>query len=203
MTPPSATASSTPESADREPGDEPLMTALAADDFAALDALMLRWQRPLQAFLYRHLQNHADALDLAQETFVRLYRHRARYRPGARFSTWMFQIALNLARDHARKATRRRTDSLDAAPPAVTAGLAHPGITPSASALRAEEVAAVRAALAALPEDLRAVVVLSEYENLSHAEIGEIIGTTPKGVETRLYRAREKLRVSLGRWLKN
>lgn len=205
MTPPAAEA--TPR-----PSDEQLMSALAADDFPALDALMLRWQRPLQSFLQRHLQNEADALDLAQETFVRLYRHRARYRSGARFSTWMFQIALNLARDHGRKNTRRRTDSLDAlaTPPegassvssSPSAQFADDSPSPADAARHAEEHAAVRAALRDLPEDLRVVVIFSEYENLSHAEIAERVGATPKAVETRLYRAREKLRASLARWLR-
>jgi RNA polymerase sigma-70 factor (ECF subfamily) len=185
------------------PSDETLMTALAAGDSAALDTLMLRWQRPLQAYLLRHLGNEADALDLAQETFVRLYRARARYRPGARFTTWMFQIALNLARDHARKRARRRTDSLEDAAPGSTAGLASPGPTPDLAVRRAEEIAAVRSALAALPDELREVLVLFEYEDLSHARIAEIIGASPKAVETRLYRAREKLRSSLTRWLKS
>jgi RNA polymerase sigma factor (sigma-70 family) len=205
MTPPSA-SSDPPSPADSDvtaPSDESLMAALAAGDLPALDALMLRWQRPLHAFLYRHLQNDADSLDLAQETFVRLYRHRESYRPGARFTTWMFQIALNLTRDHARKRARRRTDSLEAAPPAATAGLAAPGSAPDAAARRAEEVAAVRAAIAALPGELREVLVLFEYEDKSHAEIAEIIGASPKAVETRLYRARDKLRASLGRWLKS
>lgn len=185
------------------PSDEQLMAALAAGEATALDALMLRWQRPLRAFLQRHLQNEADALDLAQETFVRLYRHRDRYRPGARFTTWMFQIALNLARDHARKLGRRRTDSLDGAPPAIVAGLASASPAPDVSARRAEEIAAVREAVAALPEELREVLVLFEYQDFSHAEIADTVGCTPKAVETRLYRAREKLRAALARWLRS
>lgn len=191
--------SGTPEDRD----DETLMAALAAGELAALDPLMLRWQGPLQAFLRRHLPCETDALDLAQETFVRLYRHRAAYRPGARFSTWMFQIALNLARDQARKTTRRRTDSLEALAPEVAAGLRSGEPSPADRARHREETAAVRAALAELPEPLRAVVVLSEYQELSHAEIAQIVGATPKAVETRLHRAREKLRLALARWLKN
>ncbi len=198
MSPPAADPADGPAS----PDDEALMAALAADEFAALDELMRRWQRPLRAFLYRHLQNDADALDLAQETFVRVHRHRARYRVGARFSTWMFQIALNLARDHARKHARRRTDSLEAAAPGVIAGLADDGASPAHAARHAEEVAAVRVALAALPDELREVVVLAEYEGLPHAEIAQVVGATPKAVESRLYRAREKLRADLGRWLR-
>jgi RNA polymerase sigma-70 factor (ECF subfamily) len=179
------------------------MSALAAGDLPALDTLMLRWQTPLRAFLFRHLQNEADALDLAQETFVRLFRHRDRYRSGARFSTWMFQIALNLARDHARKHQRRRTDSLETAAPADTGPLTAPGPTPDAATRRDEEIAAVRSAIAALPEELREVLVLFEYEDKTHAEIAEIIAATPKSVEARLYRARDKLRASLARWLKS
>lgn len=184
------------------PSDEQLMASLAAGDAPALDALMRRWQRPLQSFLLRHLQNEADALDLAQETFVRIYRHRERYRTGARFTTWMFQIALNLARDHARKIGRRRTDSLDAAPPAAVAEIVSTDAAPDAATRHAEEIAAVRAALADLPDELREVLVLFEYQDLSHAEIAVAVGCTPKAVETRLYRAREKLRVSLARWLR-
>ncbi len=184
------------------PSDESLMADLAAGGDSALDPLMLRWQAPLRAFLMRHLQNEADALDLAQETFVRIYRHRERYRTGARFTTWMFQIALNLARDHARKNIRRRTDSLEGAPAAESAALAHPSPGPAAAAGAAEEIAAVRASIAALPDELREVLVLFEYEDRSHAEIAEIVGTTPKAVETRLYRARDKLRSALAAWLR-
>lgn len=202
MTPPGSNIGRD-ENAAPEPSDEALMAALAAGDTAALDPLMLRWQVPLRAFLLRHLQNEADSMDLAQETFVRLYRHRDRYRAGARFSTWMFQIALNLARDHARKRLRRRTDSLEDAPPSETEALAHSSPGPAAAASDAEEIAAVRSALAALPDDLREVLVLFEYEGCSHAEIAATVGATPKAVENRLYRAREKLRSALGAWLRS
>jgi RNA polymerase sigma factor (sigma-70 family) len=178
------------------PSDEALASALRDGDDTALDALMLRWQLPLRAFLYRHLQNEADALDLAQDTFVRIYRHRAAYREGARFSTWMFQIALNLCRDHARRRTRRPLVALDTAPDFADS---HPA--PDATPLATERTAAVRAALAALPEKLRAPLLLSTYENLSHIEIAAILRATPKAVETRLTRARDQLRQKLTRWL--
>lgn len=172
------------------------MLALQRGDELALNRLMAQWQAPLRSFLYRHTQNEAVAMDLAQETFVRIHRHRARFRSGAKFSTWMFQIALNLARDHARYQRRHPTESLAAAPEATTTD--HP-----ANQLRdAEMVTAVRAAIAGLPDDLREAVLLSEYQGLSHAEIGEAVGATPKAVETRLYRARQQLRQVLGRWLK-
>jgi RNA polymerase sigma factor (sigma-70 family) len=172
------------------------MLALQRGDDAALDRLMLRWQIPLRSFLYRHTQNEFDALDLSQETFVRVYQHRARFRPEARFSTWLFQIALNLARDRARKIIRRPTSSLDEAPELPDSS-EHPG----ALRERDERAIAVRKAIAALPEDMRAAVLLFEYEEKSHAEIGQIVGASAKAVETRLYRARQLLKKSLGRWL--
>lgn len=180
-----------------EPSDEETMLALQRGDDLALNRLMARWERPLRSFLYRSTRNEHDALDLAQETFVRIYRHRARYRASARFSTWMFQIALNLARDHARRARHRPTDPLENAPEQVTTA------TPQRNVTDAEAALAVRAAVAALPTDLREAVLLSEFQDLSHAEIAKIVGTTPKGVETRLYRAREKLRGLLARYLKD
>jgi RNA polymerase sigma-70 factor (ECF subfamily) len=176
--------------------DEEAMRALQHGEDAALNRLMLRWQIPLRAFLYRSTQNEQDTLELAQETFVRIYQHRGRYRIGAKFSTWMFQIALNLARDHARRSRRRPTTSLDAA--------AEPSTErdPRRDATDAEAAAAVRAAIAQLPAELREVVLLAEFEDLPHAEIAAIVDATPKAVETRLYRAREKLRATLARYLR-
>lgn len=178
-----------------QPTDEVLASALSRGDDTALDALMLRWQVPLRGFLYRHLQNEADALDLAQETFVRIYRHRANYREGARFSTWMFQIALNLVRDHARRRNRRPLVALDDAPEPTH------NRNPKAETLAAERVTAVRAAIADLPENLRTALILFEYEDQSHAEIAAIVSATPKAVETRLARARELLRKNLQRFI--
>jgi RNA polymerase sigma-70 factor (ECF subfamily) len=177
--------------------DEDAMLALQRGEDLALNRLMTRWQVPLRAFLFRSTHDEQDALDLAQETFVRIYRHRARYRRGARFSTWMFQIALNLARDHARRRTRRPTTTLETAPEPTTDRHGGHAVTD------AEAAAAVRAALAQLPDELREAVLLSEFEDLSHAEIAEIADCTPKAVETRLYRAREKLRVLLARYLRD
>lgn len=177
--------------------DEADMLALQRGEELALNRLMDRWQVPLRSFLYRRTQNEADALDLAQETFVRVYQHRSRFRTGAKFSTWMFQIALNLARDHARRQRRRPTDPLADAPEQVTE------ITPKTQTLENEQAAAVRAAIAELPEDLRDAVLLSEYEDKSHAEIAGIVGATSKAVETRLYRARAQLRKTLSRFLKD
>lgn len=140
---------------------------------------MHRWQVPLRHFLERHLQNEHDAHDLAQETFVRIYQHRARWRDGSRFSTWMFQIGLNLTRDRVRWRSHRNHPPLDAA-----RDTASDAPLPAATVELQERAEAVRVAIHALPDDLRATVILSEYEDRSHAEIADIMRTTPKAVET-------------------
>jgi RNA polymerase sigma factor (sigma-70 family) len=182
----------TPADADIDAVD---MQALQHGEDKALDRLMTRWQVPLRSFLYRHTQNESDALDLAQETFVRIYRHRDRFRSGAKFSTWLFAIAFNLARDNARRRNRRPTQSLEDSPEPVDSHL------PFTSADEQERAAAVRAAVAGLPDDLRAAVILFEYEDKSHAEIAGIVGASAKAVETRLYRARQLLKKTLARHL--
>ena len=179
-----------------QPTDESLASALRCGDDSALDTLMLRWQLPLRSFLYRHLQNEADALDLAQETFVRIYRNRTHYREGAKFSTWMFQIALNLCRDRGRRRKLRPLATLDEAP-----DQADTRPSPDTATLTEERASAVRAAIAALPENLRTPLLLSTYEQLSHTDIAVVVKSTPKAVETRLARARELLRQKLARRL--
>ena len=182
--------------------DEFLMGALAGGDDLALNPLMDRWQAPLRGFLYRYTQNEHDAGDLAQETFVRIYQHRARFRLGARFSTWMFQIALNLARSRGRWHQRHPLSSLDDESADTSQRDVATETTPATSSLETEKIAAVKAAIAALPPDLREAVILAEYEEKSYAEIALIAGTTAKGVETRLYRARQRLRKSLAAYFR-
>jgi len=188
--------------------DKRLMAALAAGDDLALNRIMQRWQRPVRAFVLRYLTLEADADDLVQETFVRVFKHRERYEPKSRFSTWLFTIAVNLCRNHAEKMGRRTTEPLDApaAPTATGRGARpreHASTVPGPvdDALARERAAAVRSAIQELPDDLRAAVIFFEYENLSHAEIATIAGTTAKAIEARLYRARATLRERLSRWL--
>ncbi|MBI4624659.1 MAG: sigma-70 family RNA polymerase sigma factor [Verrucomicrobia bacterium] len=180
--------------------DGELMARLCGGEDRALDALMDRWQMPLRRFLYRYLHNEADACDVAEQTFVRIYRHREKYRPGAKFSTWMFSIALNLCRDHARHGRSRPVVSLDhealgAAMDRASADA--PSSSPDVDLLRAETAAAVRSAIEVLPEPLRAAVLLCEYEELSHSEAAAAVGCSAKAIETRLYRARQMLRNTL------
>lgn len=185
------------------PTDEALMERLVAGDEVALGALMGRWELPLKRFLYRLLLDTHEAADVAQETFVKLFQRRASFRAGARFAPWIFTIAANRARNRRRWWRRHPATSLDELAPGAreaTSGWepTDPTAGPLERAQRGEAAAAVRAAVAALPHELREIVVLAEYEERSQAEIGLILGCSTKAVEMRLYRARERLRRVLG-----
>jgi RNA polymerase sigma-70 factor (ECF subfamily) len=195
--------SANPSAADEQDGQE--MAQLAAGHGPALNHLMERHAERLFHYLVRALQNEEDAADLAQETFARVYANRARFDPRQKFSTWLYAIASNLVRDRYRWRKRHPQVSLDAANDATgnALGQSLPDPAPSAGEAmqRSERAEAVRRAVAALPERLRVPLILSEYEEKTHAEIGQILGCSAKAVEVRVYRARRLLRASLARWL--
>jgi RNA polymerase sigma-70 factor (ECF subfamily) len=189
------------ENAPTDDLDRSDMTRLAAGQDAALDDLMGRHGERLFHYLLRVLQNEAEAADLAQEAFVRVYLQRARFRPREKFSTWLYTIATNLARDVHRRRARHPQVSLDAAPDgsgrSFRETLPAPKPAPDQLLESRERVETVRRAVAALPEELRVPLVLAEYEEQSHAEIGAVLNCSPKAVEMRIYRARQELRRSL------
>jgi RNA polymerase sigma-70 factor (ECF subfamily) len=192
-------------SIDADALDQADMERLAAGHDVALNDLMERHSTPVFHFLCRMLGNEEDAVDLAQETFVRVYRARESFRSNSKFTTWLYTIAANLARNHFRWRARHPNVSLEASSGATEESL---GSTlpsnepvPSDQALAAERAAAVRAAVNRLPDDLRDAIVLCEWEEHSLAEAAAILDTTPKAVESRLYRARKSLRKELERWL--
>ncbi|ODU25139.1 MAG: hypothetical protein ABS95_00930 [Verrucomicrobia bacterium SCN 57-15] len=181
------------------------MARLAAGQSAALNDLMQRHSERLFHYLVRSLQNEDEAADLAQETFVRVYRNREKFNPAQRFSTWLYAIASNLVKDCYRHRIRHPQVSLDAQNEQTGTELgdylADGGSSPSEAMQASERAEVVRKAVAALPEELRTPLILAEYEERSQAEIGEILGCTPKAVETRIYRARKHLREALGQLL--
>jgi len=177
------------------------MDRLASGHDAALDDLMARHAPKLFNYLVRSLQNEEDAADLAQDTFVRIFQSRTKFDKRMKFSTWLYAIATNLVRDRYRHRTRHPQVSLDAESEATgesfRVSVSEQKPTPSESLQNAERAEAVRKAVGQLAEELRTPLILSEYEELSHAEIGEILGCSAKAVETRLYRARNQLRDKL------
>jgi RNA polymerase sigma-70 factor, ECF subfamily len=181
------------------------MEQLVGGHDQALNRLMERHARSIFHFLYRMLGSEDDANDCAQEAFVRVYRARGSYRPEQSFRTWLFTIAGNLARNQLRWRSRHPSLSLEAASESTEQSLADtlPAEAPAPHQVveAAERQAAVRAAVARLPDELREAVVLCEWEELSQAEAATVLKVTPKAVESRLYRARQLLRQRLPRWL--
>jgi RNA polymerase sigma-70 factor, ECF subfamily len=182
------------------PSDSELMEQLGQGDDLALNRLMDRWGPRTIAFLQKITGQRDAAVDLAQETFVRLYQARERYRSGGVFSTYLFTIASNLAKNHARWKSRHPTVSMDAVNEdgsVCAPEIPDPHRSPAETAQDSERFRSVHQAFMALPSDLRESMTLFIYENLSYAQIAAIQGCTPKAVETRIYRARQILREQL------
>ena len=177
------------------------MARLVGGIDSALNDLMSRHGPKLFNYLLRCLQNEEDAADLAQETFVRVFQHRQKFDRRQKFSTWLYTIATNLVRTRYRFRTRHPESSLETLTDSGVINLAdrasEQSDNPSESLQAAERQQTVRRAVAQLPEELRTALILSEYEELSHAEIGTVLHCSAKAVELRLYRARQQLRVKL------
>jgi len=193
------------ENIDPNARDRADMERLMAGQDTALNDLMERHAAPVFHFLCRMVGNEDDANDLGQETFARVFRARANFRLSDKFSTWLYTIAANLARNHFRWRARHPSISLESSAddPEQTLESILPaqGPSPGEQTIVAERAAIVRAAVARLPEDLREAIVLCEWEERSVAEAATILVTTPKAVESRLYRARKILRERLKQWL--
>lgn len=167
---------------------------------------MLRWRKPITNYLVRFCGDHSVALDLAEETFVRVYQARGRYEPTAKFSTWLFAIAHNLARNLHRRNERHPTVSIDSAfsdEEAFPHLFSSDGEDPAQSALSMERIAAVKSAIAGLNHDERTSILLSEYEGVSVVEIAAVLKCSHKAAEMKLYRARQHLRAALAKWLRD
>ena len=180
--------------------DAELMLRLKNGEDRILNELMTRWQQPLVAFIYRYIGREAEALDLAQETFVRVYATRRRYTVRGKFSTWLFAIAANLCRNHLRW-QRRRGESVPETSDMEDAEFAERiqslDDSPDQAAIRSESISLIKVAIDKLPHDLKTVILLYEYQSLSYGEISSVLGCSVKAVEMKLYRARHLLRERL------
>ena len=186
------------------PGDEQDardMARLVDGHEAALNNLMERHAEKLFHYLLRSLQHDDDAADLAQETFVKVFQNRTKFDPGQKFTTWLYAIASNLVRDRYRWRSRHPQVSLDAdneqTETSLKDNLSASEPAPDERMQSEERAATVRKAVAALPEELRQPLILAIYQELSQAEIAQILKCSIKAVETRIYRARQQLRVGL------
>jgi RNA polymerase sigma-70 factor (ECF subfamily) len=181
------------------PTDEDLVVAFQSGDIPAFDQLVRRWDRKIQGVIYRLVGNHDEARDLSQEAFLKAYRALGTFKQEARFSSWLYQIAINATRDRLRRRRRRLDLSLDDVEEKGEASLRDAG--PSAlDLIESNDLArAVAAAMAALSDEQREVVILKEYEGLTFPEIAETLDVPLSTVKTRLYRGLGQLRLRLER----
>ena len=179
--------------------DIALMLRLAGGEDLALNDLISRWRDRLAAFLLRMVGDHATAMDLTQETFVRLYTSRKTYKPTAAFSTYLFHIATSLARTQARWRKRHPTVPMDDENREIRHEAVDSLPSPDESADLHERADLVNRAITALPEDQREALLLFTVEGMSQAEVAAALGCSPKAVEVRVYRARQLLREALAK----
>ena len=185
--------------------DVQLMLDVKAGDEQSFELLLQRFRSPVVNFLYRMVRNREQAEDLAQEVFLRVYRARADYVPSAKFTTWLFRIATNLALNSMRDTRHQRAEiSLDAP---VTADsedgderpLDVPEQNPNIEQHLVEEARRkmIRHAIDKLPEKQRAAVLLHKYQDLDYSEIAKILECSESALKSLLFRAYEALRVEL------
>jgi RNA polymerase sigma-70 factor, ECF subfamily len=185
-----------------ESSDAAVMLRVAAGDEAGFNYLVGKYHRAMISFLFRMVHNQAVAEELAQEVFLRVYRSRESYRAEAKFTTWLYRIATNLAVNHARDTRHERSAStiyLDA--PDEESGTT-PDVaddTPSVeqSILRDERMAAIRAHVMALPERQRMAVLMHKYQGMDYRQIGDVLKLSESATKSLLFRAYQTLRDKL------
>lgn len=181
--------------------DEDLMARVAEDDERAFTELVGRFQGRVTNLISRVLNDRNSADDLAQEVFVRVFVHRRNYRRGSKFSTWVFTIAANLAKNEIRRRVRRRNwFSLDALTEMLNDSvpqLADPTEGREAGLEREQLQGEVGKAIATVPEKYRLALVLRDIEGLAYEEIAEVLGVPGGTVRSRINRARSMLKRKL------
>jgi len=184
-----------------EPGDAELVARARKGDRAAFDGLVARHQDRVFTMAYRMLGHREEALDACQEVFLAAYRSLGAFEEKARFTTWLYRVTVNRCRDELRKrgfVKHTRPASLDATPDGTAL---EPPADPSADPARAAESRErdehVARAIAALPEESRAVLVLRDVQGLAYDEIAAVLAVPVGTVRSRLFRARAQLRGAL------
>jgi RNA polymerase sigma-70 factor (ECF subfamily) len=182
--------------------DAEVMLRVKAGDQSAFDYLVQKYRRPLVSFMYRMARNTASAEDLAQEVFLRVYRSRATYEASAKFTTWLYRIATNLAVNHARDTRHERpevTISLDEPDEdsGTTLDVADSTITAEEALVRRERMLAIRSKVEALPERQKMAVVMHKYQQMDYKQIAEVLKLSESATKSLLFRAYQTLREQL------
>ena len=180
--------------------DEELVARTIGGDADSFNELVLRWERPIYALAYRTIGREEDARDVCQETFLRAFRALPAFRGQAKFSSWLYRIALNLCRDWVR---RERRAPVVQAPEGVDlmelAAEAEPSESIEDLVARKDLSRAVERAMSLLPDEQRTAIVLKEYHGLTFQEIADLVGCPLSTVKTRLYQGLTVLRRELAR----
>jgi RNA polymerase sigma-70 factor (ECF subfamily) len=180
--------------------DEELVARSIGGDNDSFNELILRWERPIFALAYRTIGREEDARDVCQETFLRAFRGLPGFRGQAKFSSWLYRIALNLCRDWVRREVRtpvvQAPEDIDLMDLAVQA---EPSESIEDLVARKDATRAVERAMALLPEEQRTAIVLKEYHGLTFQEIADLVGCPLSTVKTRLYQGLAVLRRELAR----
>jgi RNA polymerase sigma-70 factor, ECF subfamily len=182
--------------------DADIMLQVKAGDDAAFEYLVQKYRRPMISFMFRMAHNSAAAEDLAQEVFLRVYRSRESYEASAKFSTWLYRIATNLAVNHARDTRHERAEntvSLDEPDEESGRTVDLPDKTPGAEEemVRRERLAAIRQRVQALPERQRLAVVMHKYQQMEYRQIADVLKLSESATKSLLFRAYETLREQL------
>src|SRR5919108_916594 len=180
---------------------EVMLRAQAGDD-AAFDYLVQKFRRPLVSFMYRMARNLAVAEELSQEVFLRVYRSRQSYAAEAKFTTWLYRIATNLALNHIRDTKHERPENSVALDESdEESGLAFelpdPSLTAEQRMLRNERLRAIRKHVEALPERQRMAVIMHKYQSMDYREISKVLKLSESATKSLLFRAYETLREKL------
>jgi RNA polymerase sigma-70 factor (ECF subfamily) len=187
--------------------DVQLMLDVKAGDELSFELLLRKYRMPLVNFLYRMVRDPAAAEDLAQEVFLRVYRARKEYAPSAKFTTWMFRIATNLALNALRDGRYRQMEvSIDQSPAAYSGDgeseqpaleVADRQASIELELIRRDRADLIRRAVQSLPEKQRAAVLLHKYQEMDYDEIARVLGCSESALKSLLFRAYETLRVEL------
>ena len=179
--------------------DTELMVRVKEGDGASFGVLLEKHRSPVVHFLYRMVQNHAVAEELAQEVFLRVYRSRSTYEPTAKFTTWLFRIATHLAlnalRDGKNERLQERLDDDSSDMPVRQVSDLRPSV--EQSLVYQAKLDEVRRAVAALPEKQRAAVLMHKYEEMEYTQIARVLSCSESAVKSLLFRAYETLRARL------
>jgi RNA polymerase sigma-70 factor, ECF subfamily len=186
--------------------DAEVMLRVKAGDQSAFDYLVQKYRRPLVSFMYRMARNAAAAEDLAQEVFLRVYRSRQTYEASAKFTTWLYRIATNLAVNHARDTRKERpevTVSLDEPDEetGTTLDVADGTMTAEEALLRRERMLAIRSKVEALPERQRLAVIMHKYQQMDYKQIADVLKLSESATKSLLFRAYQTLRDQLKEFL--